>query len=278
MDITPNSPPSTTNIPSIESETSREQDLVSASAAPLPALEETSVHSGLSTPQDTPIPPTHYAQMDPYLEYVVEHIICLPPTSVMYHQDEVQSIIDLVTLTKEEIESISGTINGMATQISKRESRLLVHFTWWHQHLSSQMLDNDLPDQAWLDKTKENFAKFRRTKVPAINASGSASSIRSVTISEGDIHGNAVTAFQKSIKLDVNSYPDFKGHLEGWLPFKRKLRAVAATHGIERVIQDHGPLILPGTQDFKLFNMQNNLQRFHPKTSRGPCHPISMRS
>ena len=82
------------------------------------------------------------------MDYVAQHIVELPSRSVFYHQDEVETILDLITMTREEIEAITGTVNGVQTKISKQDARLLVQFTWWHQDLSSKRIDNDLPDEA----------------------------------------------------------------------------------------------------------------------------------
>ena len=172
------------------------------------------------------------------MEYVVTHIIELPSRSVFYHQDEVESILDLITMTREEIEDIAGVINGVQTQISKRDARLLVQFTWWHQHLSSQQIGNDLPDQAWITKDKDDFMQFRRSKVPSITAGGSIANTTKVHTSGSQANASAVLASQKSISIEVSSYPNFKCNLERWLPFKRRMRSVAATHDLDRIIQD----------------------------------------
>ena len=213
------------------------------------------------------------AQLDAYMDYVAQHIIELPLRSVFYHQDEVETILDLITMTREEIEAITGTINGVETKISKRDARLLVQFTWWHQHLSSKRIDNDLPDQAWISKDKNDFVQFRRTKVPSITAGGSIASASKMTTSIDQVDASAIVAFQKSIKIEVSSYPEFKGNLEGWLPFKRKLKSVAATHDLERIIQDIDPTIVVGTQDAILYKKQNTFlySVFTQKMHGGPA-------
>ena len=213
------------------------------------------------------------AQLDPYMDYVAQHIVELPSRSVFYHQDEVETILDLITMTREEIEAITGTVNGVQTKISKQDARLLVQFTWWYQHLSSKRIDNDLPDQAWITKDKHDFVQFRRTKVPSITAGKSITNASKIPTSEGQADASAVVAFQKSIKIEVSSYPEFKGHLEGWLPFKRKFRSVAATHDLERVIQDVDPTIIAGTQDAILYKKQNTFVYavFTQKIHGGPA-------
>ena len=64
--------------------------------------------------------------------------------------------------------------------------------------------------------------------------------------------------FQKSVRVEIKEYPKFKGTLEGWLPFKRKLKAITATHGIERIIAEDPYPVIPDTQDSRLYEMQNN--------------------
>ena len=121
------------------------------------------------------------------------------------------------------------------------------------------MLNNDLPDHAWLTKSKSDFNESRRTKVPSMNGA-SISGSGKATIAEGDVDADAVTQFQKSIRMDVSSYPVFNDrsdNTELWLPFKHKLKAVMTTHGIQRIIQDEDTVIRPGTQDSKLYDKQN---------------------
>ena len=62
---------------------------------------------------------TEQGQLDPYLNYVIQHVICLSSTSIMYHQNEVETILDLVTMTRGEIESITAVVQGRETMISK---------------------------------------------------------------------------------------------------------------------------------------------------------------
>ena len=75
--------------------------------------------------------------------------------------------------------------------------------------------------------SKDDFDIFRHSKVPSMT-SGTSNTVAKIHAG-GDVNSNIVMSFQKSIKLDVGQYPDFKGNLEGWLPFKRRLKAVAAT-------------------------------------------------
>ena len=145
-----------------------------------------------------------------------------------------------------------------------------MQFKWWYQDQSSQLIQA-LDDDFWLEMSKDDFDIFRRSKVPSIT-SGTGNSSAKVHAG-GDVNSNIVMSFQKSIKLDVGQYPDFKGNLEGWLPFKWRLKAVAATHGIERVIGDVAPEVLPGTQDSRLYDKQNSFlySVFTQKLRGGPA-------
>ena len=87
---------------------------------------------------------TIHASLDPTFQYIVDDIIRLPQTSVIHHQDEVFEILDLVTMSPSDISYITGRINGEEVKISKRDARLLLHFVWWHQDISSRRLDTTL--------------------------------------------------------------------------------------------------------------------------------------
>ena len=227
------------------------------------------------------VPPTDVAQiqdtihatLDPTLQYVVDDIIRLPHSSVIHHQDEVYEILDLVTMSPSDISDITGRINGEEVRISKRDARLLLHFVWWHQDLSSQQLNSTIDNDVWFDYDRDDFTKFRREKVPALAAGGTAGGRRTPnTALQGDVGADTVIQFQRSIKMEISQYPDFKGSLEGWLPFKRKLMAITATHGIDRVLSSRARPI-PGTQDSRLFQMQNNFlySVFTQKLHGGPA-------
>ena len=193
---------------------------------------------------------TIYTKFEPVFQYIVDDIIRLSQNSVIRYQDEVFELLDLITMSEKDIADITGRINGQDVKISKRDSRLLLHFVWWHQDLASQLLNTTLDNDIWLDYDRDDFTKFRREKVPTIAASGSSASRHiSTTAVTGDVGAETVLQFQRSIKMEINQYPDFKGALEGWLPFKRKLKAITATHGIDRIITENPNPIIPEMQD-----------------------------
>ena len=145
-------------------------------------------------------------------------------------------VLDLITMDQSEIESISALVNGEERRIAKRDARLLMQFTLWHKYLASKMVNNDFPDHEWYEKTRQDFLEFRRRQVPLMTKGGGTKPSASSSQSTGEVDGSVVQQFQKSIKMDVSDYPYFAGALDQWLPFKRKLKAITATHGIERVI------------------------------------------
>ena len=253
----------TASPPSIPSETDP--------ATPEPTTMETPAPTDPSIPTSRP---TTFATLDTMLEYVLQEIIRLPTTSVIYHQDEVEDLLDLITMREADISEITGKIEGKDTKISKRDARLLMHFVWWYQDLSSQMLNNTLNNDIWFEYSHQDFTKFRQTKVPAIAANGFAKSKQvSSYPSEGDVSAAQVSQFQKSIKMDVSQYSIFKGALEQWLPFKRDLQSMAKTHGIARVISDDLSPIAPNTQDYRLYELQNTFMYtiFTHKLKGGPA-------
>ena len=115
---------------------------------------------------------TIHASLDPTFQYIVDDIIRLSQTSVIHHQDEIYEILDLITMSPSDISDITGRINGEEVKISKRDARLLLHFVWWHQDISSRRLDTTLDYDEWFNYDRDDFTKFRHEKVPALAAGG----------------------------------------------------------------------------------------------------------
>ena len=176
-------------------------------------------------------------------------------------------ILDLVTLSKEEIFGITGIISNNNVPLPKKDARKVVQFTWWYNELASQRVDRYLQDDSWMNLSNEDFDNFRRTKVPGLTSG--------VTVinpqKSSNVTDDMVSQIQKSIKLELNQYPEFKGGLEQWLPFNRKLKAIAAMHGVDRIIGDTNKNIEHGSQDSKLYELQNNFvySMFTQKLARG---------
>ena len=97
------------------------------------------------------------AQLDEVLTYIIQDILRLPSTSLIYNQDEIMEVLDLITMSQSEIESISALVNGKERTIAKRDARLLTQFTWWHNDLASKMVNNEFPDHEWYEKTRDDF-------------------------------------------------------------------------------------------------------------------------
>ena len=221
-------------------------------------------------PATTTDGPTDFAILEPLLTHIIEDVLELPPSSIFYNQNEIRELLDLVTLSPTEIMAISARKNNRIQTINKREGRLLVAFYRWYHNVAAQMVDSEIPDNYWYAIKASDFKAFRRKRLPSLTST--TPSPKSTSFSTGDVNVDVVNSFQKSIKLEVNHYPEFKGNLEGWLPFKRKLKAVAATHGIERIVSDITPVIVPLTQDSRLYEMQNNFlySVFTQKLQGGP--------
>ena len=94
------------------------------------------------------------------MTYIIQDILRLPSTSLIYNQDEIMEVLDLITMSQSEIESISALVNGEERTIAKRDTRLLTQFTWWHNDLTSKMVNNEFPDHEWSEKTREDFLDF----------------------------------------------------------------------------------------------------------------------
>ena len=181
------------------------------------------------------------------MTHIIDEILRLPSDSIMHYQREVMELLDLITMAPEDIPKITGRIKGVNYTLGKRDARLLLHFTWWYHDQSSRLLNSTLDDNYWFQWSHTDFLGFLREKVPRILA-GKTSTSRQLTAmtTSGEVSAEAVLQFQKSIKLDVSQFPEFKGTLEGWLPFKRKLSAITATHGIDRIISKNlSPIVRP---------------------------------
>ena len=217
-----------------------------------------------------PIPSIPQSGISYTLRYVFQVILKIPTSSMLYKQDKILNRTDLVVMSKEELNEIEATVNGINQKISKREARLLQQFTWWYQDIASTKLNSYIPDTEWISYGNEEFENSRRTKVPFMASGGQRTPATSS--SSGPVNSDAVLQFQRSIKMEVSQYPEFKGSLDQWLPFKRKLQAITATHGISRLVSRTPPLIAEGSHDAHLYTMQNNFlySVFTQKISGGP--------
>ena len=187
-----------------------------------------------------------YVGMDMLLIHLCDRVLMIKDNSVIYHQDEVSTLIDLVTMPKEDI---FGIEDRNEKKISKADARLLQHLTWWYAYVGTMYTNQEIPDKFWWDATNEDFDEFRRTKVPMMSRSDM--NMKGSTGSNKD--SEALTLFNKSLTLNVSQFPEFKGVLENWLFFKRKFLAIADTHGLGVIFQEQEETCIPGSQAARLY-------------------------
>ena len=134
-------------------------------------------------------------------------VLKIPSNSVIYDQEEVVTLIELVTLSKEDIfgiEDKSGVI------IKKVDARKLQHPTWWYVEEAAKYPDNNMPDENWLLKTNSDFEFFRRTRVPLLSRGDIKT--KAVHVNQ-DNDTDALAQWSKNLKLGMESFPEFKGHM-----------------------------------------------------------------
>ena len=184
--------------------------------------------------------------MDMLLVHLCEKVLRIRIESVIYHQDEVRTLIDLATMPKEDI---FGVEDRDEKKISKVDARLLQHLTWWYAYIGTMYTNQEIPDQFWWNATDKDFDQFRRTKVPMM----SRSDMNMKGSSGSNEDSEALTLFNKSLTLNVSQFPEFKGVLENWLFFKRKFLAMADTHGLGVIFQEEEETFIPGSQAARLY-------------------------
>ena len=72
----------------------------------------------------------------------------------------------------------------------------------------------------------------------------------------GIITSSEVQLFKKSIVKSHADFPDFNGHVSKWNITKQIYEAVAANHGVSRILDD-SPLPPLGSRDRELIDLQN---------------------
>ena len=194
-------------------------------------------------------------------------VLKIPLDSVIYDQEEVMTLIELVTLSKEDI---FGIEDKSGVKIKKVDARKLQHLTWWYVEEASKYPDNNMPDENRLLKTNSDFELFRRTRVPLLSRGDI--NTKAVNASK-DSDTDALAQWSKNLKLGVESFPEFKGHIEKWLPFKRKFMATAKTHELDIIFRTDLPNFILGSLSERLFKKKNEFvySVFLQKVSGGPC-------
>ena len=114
-------------------------------------------------PVHTPPKKKEQERLDPTLNYLCQAILGLPMDCVIYNQEEVETLLDLTSLSKEDIFDIEGMSGG---KIKKIHARKLQQLTWWYIDEASKHPNNQVQDDDWFHKTSEDFENFRREKVP----------------------------------------------------------------------------------------------------------------
>ena len=201
------------------------------------------------------------------MDHLCNMVLKIPSNSVIYDQEEVMTLIELVTLSKEDI---FGIEDRAGIKIKKVDARKLQHLTWWYVEEAAKYPSNNMPDEHWLLKTNSDFEFFRRTRVPLLSRGDI--NTKSVHISQ-DNDTDALAQWSKNLKLGIESFPEFKGHIEKWLPFKRKFMATAKTHELDILFEKEIPSFIPGSPSERLFKKKNEFvySVFLQKVSGGPC-------
>ena len=166
----------------------------------------------------------------------------IPINSVIYKQEEAISLLDLVSLSKEDIFEIESEEGD---KIKKSHARKLQHLTWWYVDEAVKYPHNQIPDEFWFTRTSDDFDHFKRVKVPFMSRQDI--SVKS-SMGNQESDSEALALWNRSLKLDVNSFPEFKGQLEKWLPFKRKFLATSKTHELDVLFEEETPDFIAGSQ------------------------------
>ena len=101
-------------------------------------------------------------RLEDILNHLCINVIQISIDSVFYIQDEVYTLLDLVTMTKEDIHNIVDV--KQERKISKPDARLLQQLAWWYAYLASEYTDKDIPDEFCNTVTKDEFLKFRKKR------------------------------------------------------------------------------------------------------------------
>ena len=207
-----------------------------------------------------------YVGMDMLLKHLCDEVLKMKENSVIYNQDEVKTLVDLVTMSKEDI---FGIEDRDMKRISKVDARLLQHLTWWYAYVGTTYIHQEVPSDYWWNVTNEDFEKFRRTRVPMMSRSDM--NMKGSTGSNEETE--ALTLFNKSLTLNVSQFPEFKGVLENWLFFKRKFLAMADTHGLGVIFQTEEEKFIPGSQAARLYKKKCQFMYsvFTQKLHGGTC-------
>ena len=109
-----------------------------------------------ATPQPitTPAVNTKPGCLNELMDHLCNMVLKIPLDSVIYDQEEVMTLIELVTLSKEDI---FGIEDKSGVRIKKVDARKLQHLTWWYVEEAAKYPDNNMQDENWLLKTNSDF-------------------------------------------------------------------------------------------------------------------------
>ena len=85
-----------------------------------------------------------YVGMDMLLKHLCDEVLKMKENSVIYNQDEVKTLVDLVTMSKEDI---FGIEDRDMKKISKVNARLLQHLTWWYTYVGTSYIHQEVPSE-----------------------------------------------------------------------------------------------------------------------------------
>ena len=198
-----------------------------------------------------------------------EHVICtvlgLEKDSQLWESlylNGYNTISDIATLTDDEINSLTYECVNQQGDISSKkvmmkQKKLLLHLLKWRDWISRQVNEFDVDD--WLNLTSDEFNSFRVNQLPDLIRAGSSGA--NISSSGGPAVGGIITSsevqlFKKSIVKSHADFPDFNGYVSKWNKTKQNYKAVAANHGISRILDD-SPVPPLGSRDRELFDLQN---------------------
>ena len=193
------------------------------------------------------------------------------------------TVTDLATLTEDEIDKFTFVESGTSRPVLKKQRKLLSHLLLWRDWRSKQL--TTFTHENWMELDSASFTQFRDNQLPDIVRGGShaPSTSSSGDITHGIVTSSEVISFKKSIDKSNTDFPEFNGHISKWMLTKQTYIAVAANHGISRIL-DESAVPPEGSRDRELFDVQNryfyNILKVKVKSGRARAivnqHAISL--
>ena len=98
------------------------------------------------------------------MDHLCNIVLKIPLDSVIYDQEEVMTLIELVTLSKEDI---FGIEDRSGVRIKKVDARKLQHLTWWYVEEAAKYPDNNMPDESCLQKQTQILSFLGEQECPS---------------------------------------------------------------------------------------------------------------